>query len=108
VLIIDVSIKEYVEMMNIPKNELAESLKYGYENYKTAVENGADEIELAHIKGFCTTIEQILSAYGDFSLEDIMKIKRPIIGEISLRYKSTKLGINLEEPTYLRNQKRKC
>ena len=44
-------------MIQIPKEELLESLKDGYTEYKNAVAAGSDEVDLAHIKGFCTTIE---------------------------------------------------
>ena len=72
-------------MIQIPKEELLESLKYGYMEYKEGIAHGDSEVDLAHIKGFCTTIEQILSAYGNVTLEEMMAIKRPIIGEVSLR-----------------------
>ena len=74
-------------MIQIPKEELLESLRYGYTEYKNSIANADSDVDIAHVKGFCTTIEQILSAYGDVSLEEMMKIKRPIIGEISLRRK---------------------
>jgi len=74
-------------MIQIPKEELLESLKMGYNEYKDCIGAGADEVDLAHVKGFCTTLEQILSAYGNVSLEEMLEIKRPIIGEVSLRRK---------------------
>ena len=74
-------------MIQIPKKELLESLKYGYLEYKEGIANGDSEVDLAHVKGFCTTIEQILSVYGDVTTQEIRAIKRPIIGEISLRRK---------------------
>jgi len=51
----------------------------------TVGSKGADEADIAHVKGFCTTIEQILAAYGSVSKEEMLQIKRPILGEISLR-----------------------
>lgn len=93
-------------MIQIPKEELLESLKIGYRECKDCIGNGSDEVELAHVKGFCTTIEQILSAYGNVSLEEIMKIKRPIIGEVSLRSKKKQKKsngeIDYEIPTIFR------
>lgn len=74
-------------MIQIPKEELLESLKMGYSEYKDCIGTGADEVDLAHVKGFCTTLEQILSAYGNVTLEEMLEIKRPIIGEVSLRRK---------------------
>ncbi len=38
-------------------------------------------------KSFCTTIEQILSVYGSVTKDEIIEIKNPIIGDISLRRK---------------------
>jgi hypothetical protein len=95
-------------MMQIPIEDLLESLKSGYQEYKESVENGSDETDLAHIKGFCTTIEQMLSLYGKVSVETIMEIKRPIIGNISLRRKKKNSfnfqNANLDEPTILRQK----
>ena len=90
-------------MIQIPKVELLESLKLGYIEYKECVADGADEVDLAHVKGYCVTIEQILSAYGQVSKEEMLEIKRPIIGNVSLRRK-TKNGFetNLDEPTVFR------
>jgi len=92
-------------MIQIPKEELLESLRAGYQEYKDCVANGADEVDLAHVKGFCTTIEQILNAYGGVSSEEMMKIKRPIIGEISLRRakdKKNNVDIDYDIPTIFR------
>ena len=94
-------------MIQIPKDELLESLRAGYQEYKDCVANGSDEVDLAHVKGYCTTIEQILSAYGGVSAEEMMKIKRPIIGEISLRRakdktKNINVDIDYDIPTIFR------
>ena len=95
-------------MIQIPKEELLESLKMGYSEYKDCIGNGSNEVDLAHVKGFCTTLEQILSAYGNVSLEEILEIKRPIIGEISLRRKKkteeSNDEIDYEIPTIFRNK----
>ena len=90
-------------MIEIPKEELLESLRFGYIEYKECVSKGNDEEDLSHIKGYCTTLEQILSGYGDVTKEQILNIKKPIIGNVSLRRK-TKKGIdsNLDEPTVFR------
>lgn len=72
-------------MIQIPKKELLESLEYGYNEFKTGMVNGESAEDLAHVKGFCTTIEQILATYGGVSVEEMLKIKRPIIGDVSLR-----------------------
>ena len=98
-------------MIQIAKEELLESLKYGYTEYKNGIANSDSEVDLAHVKGFCTTIEQILSAYGNVSLEEILKIKRPIIGEVSLRRKKNKKvssgKIDYDIPTIFRTNSSK-
>jgi len=92
-------------MIQIPIDELLDSLKLGYTEYKKCVASGSDEVDLAHIKGYCTTIEQILSAYGNVSKEKMLDIKRPIIGEVSLRRgKKKNMGVNYDIPTIFRNQ----
>lgn len=96
-------------MINIPVEDLLESLKSGYTEYKESIKNGSDEVALAHIKGFCTTIEQILNIYGNVSSEEMKAIKHPIIGDISLRRKKNILNYSdtdLDEPTILRRQKK--
>jgi hypothetical protein len=90
-------------MIKIPKDELLESLKYGYMEYRDCLANGSDEVDLAHIKGYCTTIEQILNAYGGISSDEMMKIKKPLIGEVSLRRgKKQDRSINYDIPTIFR------
>ena len=96
-------------MINIPVEDLLESLKSGYTEYKESIKNGSDEVALAHIKGFCTTIEQILNIYGNVSSEEMKAIKHSIIGDISLRRKKNILNYSdtdLDEPTILRRQKK--
>jgi len=90
-------------MIQIAKNELLESLKLGYQEYKDSVVDGADAVDLAHVKGYCVTIEQILSAYGGVTVEEMMEIKRPIIGEVSLRRaKKKNINIDYDVPTIFR------
>lgn len=72
-------------MMQIPAQEILSSLEDGYKEYKKSKAEGKSEVILAHIKGFCTTLEQILSAYSEISQEEIIKIKEPILGNESLR-----------------------
>ena len=92
-------------MIQIPKDELLESLKLGYQEYKDSLADGADAIDLAHVKGYCVTIEQILSAYGSVTAEEMIKIKRPIIGEVSLRrVKKQNTEIDYDVPTIFRKQ----
>jgi len=94
-------------MIQIPKNELLESLKEGYIEVKNCLENGSSAEDIAHVKGFCTTLEQILAAYGNVSKAEMVAIKEPIIGTLSLRRQSDKKGlenINLEEPTIFRRE----
>lgn len=94
--------------IEIPLDELLDSLKEGYSEYKRCVENGADAEDLAHVKGYCVTVEQILSGYGGVTKETMMSIKEPIIGNISLRRKAknTKIDMNadFEQPTVFRRK----
>lgn len=92
-------------MIQIPKKELLETLKYGYTEFKNSTAQGQSEVDLAHVKGFCTTIEQILAVYGGVSVEEMMEIKRPIIGEVSLRRKKMEeKSVNYDIPTIFRKQ----
>lgn len=96
-------------MIQISKEELLESLKLGYIEYKQCIASGSDEVDLAHIKGYCVTIEQILRAYGGVTKEKILEIKRPIIGEVSLRRKKRdkkeeNTNIDYDIPTIYRKQ----
>ena len=88
------------EIMQIPVKDLLESLKSGYEEYRDCLANGNDEEDLGHIKGYCTTIEQILAAYGKITSSKMLEIKNPIIGNVSLGRKEP--PINYDEPAYLR------
>ena len=90
------------KIMEIPLNDLLGSLKSGYKEYKDCLEKGHDEEDLAHIKGFCTTIEQILSAYGQVTKSEMLAIKNPILGNISLRRKAPKIDYDI--PTFIRKQ----
>ena len=91
------------EIMQIPVRELLDSLKLGYEEYKKCLENEHDLEDLAHVKGFCTTIEQMLSIYGDVTKVEMIAIKKPILGDISLKRKAPK--VNYDIPTFVRKQK---
>ena len=90
------------KIMQIPISDFLESLKSGYEEYRNALEKNHDESDLSHIKGFCNAIEQILTSYGDVSKVEILDIKKPIIGNISLKRKTP--AVNYDVPTYKRNQ----
>ena len=59
----------------------------------------SDDIDLAHIKGFCTTIEQILQIYGAMSLEEIQKIKEPILGSMNLNRANQYKEVDIDTPT---------
>lgn len=94
-------------MIEIPKQELLNSLEEGYKEYKRCKEAGNDSEDLAHIKGFCTTIEQFL-AFGGVSVEEMMRIKRPILGDESLRRKPKRKDFSnddLDVATIFRNRK---
>lgn len=95
-------------MMQIPISELMASLEDGYLEYKKSKDAGSSQIDLAHVKGFCTTIEQILAAYGGVTSADMMKIKEPILGNESLRRKNESKALDMnadfDQPTILRRQ----
>jgi len=91
------------KIMQIPVSDFLDSLKSGYEEYRDCLEKNHDEDDLAYIKGFCTTIEQILSSYGQVTKAEMLDIKKPIIGNISLRSKPPK--IDYDVPTFIRKQK---
>lgn len=97
-------------MMQIPTQEMLQSLEEGYKEYKKFKAEGKSEVMLAHIKGFCTTLEQILSAYGGVGVEEMMKIKEPILGNESLRMNNGKekkidLNADFDEPTIFRKRR---
>lgn len=97
-------------MMQIPTQDILISLEEGYKEYKKSKAEGNSEVTLAHIKGFCTTLEQLLSAYGGVSVEEMMKIKEPILGNESLRMNESKekkidLNADFDEPTIFRKKK---
>lgn len=70
--------------------------------YKDGIANGDNEVDLEDIKGFCTTIEQILGAYWNVTFDEMMAIKRPIIGEVSLRRKKkAREWSQMQKPTFM-------
>ena len=92
-------------ILEIPLQDLWDSLEDGYKEYRDCLAAGHDQEDLAHIKGYCTTIEQILNLYGGITSEEMLKIKRPIIGEVSLRRKRTiKQNQDYEIPTIWRKK----
>ncbi len=94
-------------MIEIPTDELLESLKLGYTEYRDCLANGHDKEDLAHIKGYCVTIEQILSAYGGVSKEAMVEIKQPLLGNISLRRRKiddSNEKVDFDTPTIFRNK----
>ncbi len=91
------------KVMQIPVDDFLDSLKSGYEEYRDCLAQGHDEEDLGHIKGFCVTIEQILASYGGITSSEMLEIKKPIIGNISLRRKKAKT--NYDIPTFIRKQK---
>ena len=89
--------------IEIPIEELLESLKKGYIEYKDCLENTSNDIEIAYTKSFCATIEQILISYSDITHAQIMAIKRPILKRISvIDKKDINLDIDYEIPTIFR------
>ena len=90
------------KVMQIPVDDLLDSLKSGYEEYRSCLEKNHDEEDLAHIKGFCTTIEQILASYGKVTKAEMLDVKRPILGNISLKRKAPEVDYSI--PTYIRKQ----
>ena len=90
------------EIMQIPVDDFLDSLKSGYEEYRDCLANGHDEEDLSHVKGFCVTIEQILASYAKITSTEMLAIKKPIIGNVSLRRKKPK--VNYDIPTIIRNK----
>lgn len=87
-------------MISIKEEVLEETLSVVYHDIKKAIECD-DKEEFIHAKGFCCALENIAIQYGNYTQEDIAKIKNPIIGNISMRpNKKT----DLDTPTYLRKQ----
>lgn len=94
-------------MMQIPVKVFLKSLRDGYLEYKKCAISGSDEVDLAHIKGFCATIEQIVHSYGKVTEAEIKEIREPILGNISLYRKQKMINheiIDLETPTILRRK----
>jgi len=83
-------------MQELIAQELLDKLPNLYdEEYKIALENNHDESSLSHIKGFCTIIGQILASYGGVTKVEMLDIKKPIIGNISLRRKEPTVDYNV-------------
>ena len=95
-------------MIQIPKEELLESLKLGYEEVRDCISTGNDEVDIAHVKGYCVTLEQILAAYGEVTKEGMLQIKRPILGNMSLRRKvkaiDSDMDMIIDTPTIFRKK----
>ena len=89
-------------VMQIPVSDLLQALEDGYKDYKSSLSSDTGAEDLAHVKGYCTTLEQILAVYGDVSSATMMEIKNPIIGNVSLRRKKL---VDYDTPTYIRRQK---
>lgn len=111
-LFIDKKVKGIKMTMEIPKEELIASLEAGYTEYKRSKDAGTNQIDLAKTRGFCNAIEQILAAYGETTVDDILKIREPILGPTPLRKKSNESidtevdpDADLDLPTILRRQK---
>ena len=94
-------------MMNIPKEDILESLKLGYEEYRDCLASGNTIEDLAHVAGYCTTLEQLLAGYGNVTSEEMITIRKPIIGEISLRRKQqVDVNADYDVPTIFRREKK--
>lgn len=88
-------------MICIKKEVFEETLVNAYIDIKEAIEND-DTNDIIHAKGFCCALENIAIHYGEYAVEDIKKIKAPIIGNISM---SPNKKPDLDVPTYLRQEK---
>ena len=93
----------------MPTEEILESLKLGYEEYKSALAMGSDKEDLAHIAGYCNTLEQLLVVYGGVSKQELKEMKKPIIGTIPLTRKKKKIDANTDYdvPAIFRKQARR-
>lgn len=87
-------------MISIKDDEFTHNLKIKYEIFKEHSKNSEEE-ELLYIRGYCRALEQIAIVFGDFTEEQIADIKRPIIGNISMRQEKK---VDLDQPTYLRQE----
>lgn len=98
--------------VEIPVDDLLESLKAGYTDVKECLKNGEELENIGHAKGFCRTIEQILSIYGGVTEEEMLAIKEPILGGISVKRKDNEdkkksvidLNVDFDTPTILRRK----
>lgn len=88
-------------MVKISREEVAYNLELKYEKYKDFLHNGSEK-DLIYTKGYCRALEQISMIFGDFSEEEIIEIKKPIIGNISMVQEEE---VDLDTPTYLRKKK---
>lgn len=92
------------KIMEIPVDDLLQSLGDSYTEYKKSLEGELDEMDLWYIKGFCSAMEQILSAYGEVDPEKITDMKKNIIGSVSFERKKK---VDFDTPTYIRRQNKK-
>ena len=74
------------QIMKIPVKDLCKSLEDGYREYKSTALTSQDKLEIGHLRGYCRTIEQILNIYGSLTEEDIVNIKKPILGNTSMKF----------------------
>ena len=87
----------------ISKEDIFESLKLGYVEYRDCLSAGNTTEDLAHVAGYCNTLEQLLTAYGNVTAEEITIIIKPIIGDIYLRrIQQVDTDIDYDVPTVFR------
>lgn len=87
----------YVDV-KVHEKELTHNLKTRYEDFKK-FSNNNDEEALIFTKGLCRALEQIAVVFGDFTLEQIAEIKRPIIGSIDMNITAKE---DLDIPPHIR------
>ena len=95
------------EIVKIPVEELLESLRLGYIDYKECVSNKINEIDLVYTETFCVTLEEILTSYSEITMAEIKVLKRSILKDISsVRTEDRKLPIDIDYdiPTIFRQK----
>jgi hypothetical protein len=88
-------------MVDLTREDIIQNLQIRYEKYKIFL-NTNNEKDLLYTQGYCRALEQIALVFAGFTEEEIISIKKPIIGNINM-FKNEE--VDLDQPTYLRQQK---
>lgn len=82
------------------KEAMLTSLKEGYMELKKYLDID-DELEVAHIKGYCGALEQMIVICHIAKQEEVKELRRSIVGTVTM---ALKRKVNLDEPSYLRRK----